>query len=82
MPKVARNEFFYFVARASGLFASLVVLPVCAFLLLRVIGEIDDMQRTLIDIRINGAASASTMSDIKGKITDQENRLRQLERRP
>lgn len=82
VPKVARNEFFYFVARASGLFTSLVVLPTCTFLLLRVIGQMDDMQRTLIEIRINGAASSTTMSDIKGRITDQELRLRQLERRP
>lgn len=85
VPKIARNELFYFVARASTLIATLIGLPVAGWMLSRVITQADALAATVtqqnVEIRVLTATVNSRLDSDTKSITDHELRLRQLERR-
>lgn len=85
MPKAARNELFYFIARASQVFTVAVALPVAGFLLTRVINQQDEIQKSLqqqtIDLRVFSATMKDKLDTTLSRQNDQELRLRTLEQR-
>lgn len=84
VPKIARNELFYFVARASTLIATGIGLPVAAFLLSRVISQADALQSSVtqqnVEIRVLSATVRDRLDNDLKSIGDHELRLRSLER--
>lgn len=85
VPKIARNELFYFVARASTLIATGIGLPVAGFMLSRVISQADALTATVtqqnVEIRVLTATVNSRLDNDTKSLSDHELRLRQLERR-
>lgn len=85
VPKAARNELFYFVARASGIFMTVVALPIAGVMLTRVIAQQDAVQVLLtqqnVDLHVLSATVKDKLDMILTHQNDQELRLRQLEQR-
>jgi hypothetical protein len=81
VPKIARNELFYFIARVC-MIASL---PVAGFFGARIISQADALQTTVsqqnIDIKVLSATVNSKLDANLSQLTDHELRLRAIERR-
>jgi hypothetical protein len=84
VPKIARNEMFYFIARASTLAATLIGLPLAGFMLSRVVSQADALQLSVtqqnVEIRVLSATLKSQLDNDVKQLTDHELRLRALER--
>ena len=80
VPKIARNEMFYFIARVC-MMASL---PLGGFFGARLISQADAMQAALaqqnIELRVLSATVNDRLSGNVAQLSDHELRLRQLER--
>lgn len=81
VPKIARNEMFYFIARAC----MIATIPLISFFGARIITQADALQSTVqqqtIDIRVFSATVQEKLNVGIGQLTDHELRLRQLERK-
>lgn len=84
VPKIARNELFYFVARASTLIATLIGLPIAGFMLSRVITQADALNATVVqqnvDIKVLSSQVNDRLASDLRQLSDHELRLRALER--
>lgn len=85
VPKIARNELFFFIARASMLFATVIGLPAAGFMLSRIINEADALTLSVtqqnVEIRVLSATLKDRLDQDGKELTDHELRLRSLERR-
>lgn len=84
VPKVFRNEMFYFIARASMLAMSTVGLPVAGFMMMRIINSSDAIAAQLHEqsttLKILQSASSFRLDNTEKVVLDHETRLRILER--
>lgn len=84
VPKAARGEFFYFLARASMLFATLVALPIAGWMLNRIIAQQDLLAHTVMDQTIALKVMSATVKDKLdanvSSLADHELRIRALEK--
>lgn len=80
VPKLARNELFYFIARVC-MMASI---PIMGFFGSRIITQADALQLTVqqqsVDIKVLSAIVNQKLDTIVSQSSDHEIRLRQLER--
>lgn len=81
VPKLARNEMFYFIARVC----MIVSLPLAGFLGTRMIAQADILQASVIqqnvDIRVLSATVKDKLDAHVNQLADHELRLRTLERK-
>lgn len=82
VPKAARNELFYFIARVC-MMASL---PLLGFYGNRIITQADALQASVVsqnvDIRVLSATVKDKLDANVSQLSDHELRLRSLEKRP
>lgn len=80
VPKIARNEMFYFIARVC----MIISIPLAGFLGGRIITLTDNLQTSLIqqnvDIRVLAATVKDKLDANVTQLSDHELRLRSLER--
>lgn len=83
VPRAARSEIFYFIARGSTIFLTFVAIPVAGFMLSRIITQQDDvkhsMQEQKIEISVLSAIVKDKLDTLLSRQNDQELRLRSLE---
>lgn len=83
VPKIARNELFYFVARASTLMATLIGLPIAGWMLSRAITQADllslQVSAQTIELRVLTATLKEQRDQDVRQLTDHELRIRALE---
>lgn len=84
VPKIARNELFYFVARASTLIASGIGLPIAGWMLTRVITQADALNASQIqqniELKVLSSRIEDRLSSDLRQLSDHELRLRAVER--
>lgn len=84
VPKIARNEIFYFVARMSTLVATFIGLPIAGWMLSRAVQTSDVLTAQVAQQNVQLSVLSATIKDrLDGdlrQLTDHELRIRQLER--
>lgn len=84
VPKIARNEMFYFIARGCMIFATVVGMPMAGWMLSRVTGQIDKIEQSQFEQTITLRVLSATLNEkLEGGIktlSDHELRIRGLER--
>lgn len=85
VPRIVKNETFYFFARVCMIAASLVGLPVAGYLLTRVIGQADAITLQLSEQNVSVKVLSATVNDRLSNnfqtLSDHELRLRALEKK-
>lgn len=85
VPKLARNELFYFIARASTLVATFIGLPLAGWMLSRAVSQADILNSQVtqqnIEIRVLSATIRDRFDNDLKQLSDHELRIRALERK-
>ena len=85
VPKFFRNELFYFIARASMLFGSLIGLPVAGYMLTRIINASDaiaaQVSEQAVAIKVLTTTTGFRIDNSDKILIDHEARIRLLERK-
>lgn len=84
VPKIARNELFYFIARLCMILASVIGAPAAGFMLTRIINQADVLQATVLEqtitIKVLSATVKDKLDSSVAQLSDHELRIRSLER--
>jgi hypothetical protein len=86
IPRAVKNEWFYLIARFCMIIAAVIGMPVCGFMMSRVIAKADQisdqLQDQIVTTRMLSAEVRFRFDGDSKTLSDHEMRMRALERKP